>query len=102
VQSNLPLTKLNEVYYWEVKMFDLPEIRTLLSGLATKPYPHFRLPGHCRYFVAYHSSGDKTYNYPFTATSLAPSLKEGDVVGVGYRPRSGIVFFIRNGCGCVC
>jgi len=97
VQSNLPLPKLNEVYYWEVKMFDLPENTNVAVGLATKPYPHFRLPGHCRYSVAYHSNGDKTYNYPFTATPLAPSLKEGDVVGVGYRPRSGTVFFTRNG-----
>jgi len=97
VQSNLPLPKLNEVYYWEVKMFDLPENTNVAVGLATKPYPHFRLPGHCRYSVAYHSNGDKSYNYPFTATPLAPSLKEGDVVGVGYRPRSGTVFFTRNG-----
>ncbi|KAH9968951.1 concanavalin A-like lectin/glucanase domain-containing protein [Russula dissimulans] len=97
VQSNLPLPKLNEVYYWEVKMFDLPENTNVAVGLATKPYPHFRLPGHCRHSVAYHSNGDKTHNYPFTATPLAPSLKEGDVVGVGYRPRSGTVFFTRNG-----
>jgi hypothetical protein len=97
VQSNLPLPKLNEVYYWEVKMFDLPESTNVAVGLATKPYPHFRLPGHARYSVAYHSNGDKTYNYPFTATPLAPSLKEGDIVGVGYRPRSGTVFFTRNG-----
>ena len=97
VQSNLPLPKLNEVYYWEVKMFDLPESTNVAVGLATKPYPHFRLPGHSRYSVAYHSNGDKTYNYPFTATPLAPSLKEGDIVGVGYRPRSGTVFFTRNG-----
>ncbi|KAI0002012.1 concanavalin A-like lectin/glucanase domain-containing protein [Russula vinacea] len=97
VQSNLPLPKLNEVYYWEVKMFDLPESTNVAVGLATKPFPHFCLPGHCRYSVAYHSNGDKTYNYPFTATPLAPSLKEGDVIGVGYRPRSGTVFFTRNG-----
>ena len=97
VQSNLPLPKLNEVYYWEVKMFDLPENTNVAVGLATKPYPHFRLPGQCRYSVAYHSNGDKTYNYPFTAIPLAPSFKEGDVVGVGYRPRSGTVFFTRNG-----
>ena len=45
VQSNLPLPKLNEVYYWEVKMFDLPETTAVAIGLATKPYPWFRLPG---------------------------------------------------------
>lgn len=97
VQSNLPLPKLNEVYYWEVKMFDLPETTTVAVGLATKPYPPFRLPGVSRHSVAYHSNGDKCYNYPFTASTFGPVLKEGDVLGVGYRPRTGTVFFTRNG-----
>ncbi|XP_006454983.1 endosomal SPRY domain protein [Agaricus bisporus var. bisporus H97] len=97
VQSNLPLPKLNEVYYWEVKMFDLPETTTVAVGLATKPFPPFRLPGHSRYSVGYHSSGDKSHNYPFTSASFGPTLKEGDVLGVGYRPRTGTVFFTRNG-----
>ncbi|KAF9821972.1 hypothetical protein IEO21_00402 [Rhodonia placenta] len=97
VQSNLPLPKLNEVYYWEVKMFDLPETTNVAVGLATKPYPSFRLPGLCRFSVAYHSSGDKSHNYPFTATPCGSQLKEGDVLGVGYRPRTGTVFFTRNG-----
>lgn len=97
VQSNLPLPKLNEVYYWEVKMFDLPDTTTVAVGLATKPYPPFRLPGVSRHSVAYHSNGDKCYNYPFTASTFGPVLKEGDVLGVGYRPRTGTVFFTRNG-----
>ncbi|GJJ13808.1 hypothetical protein Clacol_008065 [Clathrus columnatus] len=97
VQSNLPLPKLNEVYYWEVKMFDLPSTTHASVGLATKPYPSFRLPGHSRYSVAYHSSGDKSYNYPFTQATFGSVLKEGDVLGVGYRPRTGTVFFTRNG-----
>ncbi|KAF7310955.1 Endosomal SPRY domain protein [Mycena chlorophos] len=97
VQSNLPLPKLNEVYYWEVKMFDLPESTNVAVGLATKPYPAFRLPGLNRYSVAYHSNGEKSHNYPFTASQFGPALKEGDVLGVGYRPRSGTVFFTRNG-----
>ncbi|KAF8503673.1 hypothetical protein F5888DRAFT_1792614 [Russula emetica] len=57
-------------------------------GLATKPYPHFRLPGH-----SVTRPTLRSYNYPFTAMPLAPSLKEGDVVGVGYQPRSGTVLF---------
>ncbi|KAI6132783.1 SPRY-domain-containing protein [Pisolithus croceorrhizus] len=97
VQSNLPLPKLNEVYYWEVKMFDLPEATIVAVGLATKPYPAFRLPGFNPHSVAYHSNGDKCYNYPFTTTSFGSPLQEGDVLGVGYRPRSGTVFFTRNG-----
>jgi hypothetical protein len=97
VQSNLPLPKLNEVYYWETKLFDLPEGTDIAIGLATKPYPSFRLPGTSRYSVAYHSNGDKSFHWPFTAQPYSQPLKEGDVLGVGYRPRTGTVFFTRNG-----
>lgn len=78
-------------------MFDLPSTTNVAVGLATKPYPTFRLPGWNRYSIAYHSNGDKSYNYPFTATPFGPPLREGDVLGVGYRPRTGTVFFTRNG-----
>jgi hypothetical protein len=45
VQSNLPIPKQNEVYYWESKIYDKPETTTISIGLTTKPYPLFRLPG---------------------------------------------------------
>lgn len=97
MQSNLPLPKLNEVYYWEAKLFDLPSTTNIAIGLATKPYPPFRLPGVSRHSVAYHSNGDKSFNWPFTAATFSEPLKEGDVLGLGYRPRTGTVFFTRNG-----
>jgi hypothetical protein len=34
---------------------------------------------------------------PFRATQYGPEFVQGDVIGVGYRPRSGTVFFTRNG-----
>jgi len=43
--ANLPLPKLNEVYYFECKMYEKPEGTDVAIGLATKPYPSFRLPG---------------------------------------------------------
>ncbi|BEI84160.1 hypothetical protein CcaverHIS002_0407640 [Cutaneotrichosporon cavernicola] len=98
VMANLPLPKLNEVYYWEVKMYEKPVTTEVAIGLATKPYPSFRLPGWNRSSVAYFASdGFKSHNYPFTASSYGPPLAEGDVLGVGYRPRTGTVFFTRNG-----
>jgi hypothetical protein len=45
VQSNLPIPKQNEVYYWESKIYDKPDTTTISIGLTTKPYPLFRLPG---------------------------------------------------------
>ncbi|CAE6396028.1 unnamed protein product [Rhizoctonia solani] len=97
VQSNLPLPKLNEVYYWEVKMFDLPPTTNIAIGLATKPFPSFSMPGHAKHSFAYMSSGERCHNYPFTVTSCGPPLIEGDVLGIGYRPRTGSAFFTRNG-----
>lgn len=45
VQSNLPVPKQNEVYYWEAKLYDKPENTLVSIGMSTKPYPMFRLPG---------------------------------------------------------
>lgn len=47
--------------------------------------------------VAYQSTGHRRYNQPFTPTPYGPPLLQGDVIGVGYRPRSGNIFFTRNG-----
>lgn len=98
VQSNLPLPKMNEVYYWEVKMFNKPDNTNVAIGLTTKPYPQFRLPGWSKYSIGYFSSdGFKCHNYPFAAQSYGPAYVQGDVIGIGYRPRTGTVFFTRNG-----
>lgn len=47
--------------------------------------------------IAYTSGGHRRYNQPFTPTPYGPEYVQGDVVGVGYRPRTGTVFFTRNG-----
>jgi len=98
VMSNLPLPKVNEVYYWEVKIFTKPETTNVSIGLATKPFPSFRLPGWCKFSIGYFSQdGFKCHNYPFTSQSYGPAYVQGDVIGIGYRPRTGTVFFTRNG-----
>lgn len=45
VQTNLPLPRNQEVYYWEAKMFEKPMTTIVSVGVATKPYPSWRLPG---------------------------------------------------------
>ncbi|KAL7625071.1 Protein ssh4 [Parahypoxylon ruwenzoriense] len=97
VMSNLPVPKQNEVYYWEAKIYDKPETTFLSIGMSTKPYPLFRLPGYHKYSVAYTSTGARRYNQPFSATPYGPQYVQGDVIGVGYRPRTGTIFFTRNG-----
>ncbi|KAF2104246.1 SPRY-domain-containing protein, partial [Rhizodiscina lignyota] len=98
VQSNLPIPKQNEVYYWEAKIYEKPENTLISIGMTTKPYPLFRLPGWHKTSLAYLSSGHKRQSYPFLHPSTyGPSFVQGDVIGVGYRPRTGSVFFTRNG-----
>lgn len=113
--TNLPLPKQNEVYYWEAKIYDKPETSMISIGVATKPYPLFRLPGRLllsthwsialanmssgwhKYSIAYTSAGERRYNQPFKGANYGPMYVQGDVVGVGYRPRTGTIFFTRNG-----
>ncbi|KAK7213162.1 hypothetical protein V2G26_020340 [Clonostachys chloroleuca] len=97
VLTNLPVPKQNDVYYWEAKIYDKPESTLLSIGMATKPYPLFRLPGLHKYSVAYQSTGHRRYNQPFSKTNYGPQYVHGDVIGVGYRPRTGAIFFTRNG-----
>ena len=47
--------------------------------------------------VAFTSAGQRRYNQPFHATAYGPEYVQGDVIGVGYRPRTGTIFFTRNG-----
>ncbi|KAJ5711865.1 SPla/RYanodine receptor SPRY [Penicillium malachiteum] len=97
VQTNLPIPKQNDVYYWEAKIYDKPESTMIGVGLTTKPYPLFRMPGFHKTSVAYQSTGHRRHNQPFTPSPYGPPLLQGDVIGVGYRPRSGTIFFTRNG-----
>lgn len=97
VQSNLPIPKQNEVYYWEAKLYDKPESTMINIGVTTKPYPLFRLPGYHRYSIAYTSTGHRRYNQPFTPSNYGPPFVQGDVIGCGYKPRTGTIFFTRNG-----
>ncbi|KAI8379550.1 concanavalin A-like lectin/glucanase domain-containing protein [Radiomyces spectabilis] len=98
VQTNLPLPRNQDVYYWEAKMFDMPATTKVAVGVATKPYPLWRLPGWNRHSIAYHSdNGHKYFNNPFRSKPYGLPFQEGDVVGVGYRHRSGSIFFTRNG-----
>lgn len=100
-QSNLPIPSANEVYYFESKIYSLPNPEdTIISiGIGVMPYPWFRLPGRHAHTISYDSNGYRRHNQPFKFESEPPfpKLIEGDVVGVGYRTRNGTVFFTRNG-----
>ncbi|POS79697.1 ssh-4 [Diaporthe helianthi] len=97
VMTNLPVPKQNEVYYWEAKVYEKPEATLVAIGMATKPYPLFRLPGFHKHSAAYFSNGFRRLNQPFNHTPYGPQIVQGDVIGCGYRPRTGCIFFTRNG-----
>lgn len=94
----LPFNKKDAVYF-EVKVFrHLRESNAVFSiGLMTFPYPYFRIPGMSMYSIAYESTGKLRVNNPFMASTLLPKLEEGDVVGFGYKFRTGAVFITHNG-----
>jgi len=97
-QTNLPLPKAQEVYYWEAKLFEKPANTIIAIGVATKPYPHWRLPGWNKHSIGYFSdTGNKFFNQTFGGRAYGQPFFEGDVIGVGYRHRTGTVFFTRNG-----
>jgi hypothetical protein len=98
VQTNLPIPKNQPIYYFEVKLFEKPVDTNVGIGVATKPYPSWRFPGVNKTSVGYHSQdGKRYYNDPFDGFDYGGPYHEGDVIGCGYRPRSGTVFFTRNG-----
>ncbi|SCU81946.1 LADA_0C02014g1_1 [Lachancea dasiensis] len=111
VMTNLPIPRLNRVYYCEFKIFELNTAgsnnnhlfnnETVSFGLSTSPYPYFRLPGRHHHSVAYDSTGARRLNDSFELSaelaSIFPRCEKGDVIGIGYRTNSGTVFFTRNG-----
>lgn len=94
----LPFNKKDAVYF-EVKVFrHCSNSNAVFSiGLMTFPYPYFRIPGMSLFSIAYESTGKLRINNPFGASTLLPKLQEGDVVGFGYRFRTGTIFITHNG-----
>ncbi|KAL3229025.1 Protein SSH4 [Nakaseomyces bracarensis] len=94
----LPYNKRDAVYF-EVKVFRFkPNSNSIFSiGLSTVPYPYFRMPGMDKFSMAYESTGKLRINDPFLPSTLLPKLIEGDVVGFGYRYKTGTIFITHNG-----
>jgi hypothetical protein len=101
--TNLPIPMQNDVYYFECKIYSFAPSdvdKDLISiGIGIKPYPWFRLPGRHQHSVSYDSNGYRRHNQPFPISEEPPfpQFIEGDVIGIGYRVRSGTIFFTRNG-----
>jgi hypothetical protein len=89
-------------YYYEVTVLSNAASSNVLAlGVATSPYPPFRLPGWHQHSVAIHTDDGRIYiddahgGRPF----LNPATLQGHqvVIGVGVDIVSGGIFFTRNG-----
>lgn len=97
---NLPVPKNNkDCSYFECKihMNELQSSKSLFSvGLVTIPYPYYRLPGFESISIGYESSGDLRINN-CVSEGVLPALRNGDVLGFGYRYKTGLIFITHNG-----
>ncbi|KAI8048100.1 concanavalin A-like lectin/glucanase domain-containing protein [Syncephalis plumigaleata] len=89
----------SQKYYYEIEIIQKTrQSSTIAIGFATRPYPSFRLPGWEAVSVGYHSDdGRKFLSDPMGGMDYAAGYAEGDIIGCGYDPASGSVYYTRNG-----
>jgi hypothetical protein len=93
VQTNLPIPKQNEVYYWEAKIYDKPESTMIGIGLSTKPYPLFRMPGMFPpkvFFIRQPANKYQASTNPLLPTSL---LDIADLINHSQQPHTVPLYF---------
>eukprot|EP00455_Lapot_gusevi_P023179 TRINITY_DN240_c0_g1_i3.p1 TRINITY_DN240_c0_g1~~TRINITY_DN240_c0_g1_i3.p1 ORF type:complete len:409 (+),score=103.60 TRINITY_DN240_c0_g1_i3:77-1303(+) len=102
VLSNFPLPPTQTQVYFEVTIAHVAKRRTVAVGLATKPYPPFRLPGSHRHSVAVHCSDGTLYVHDGSEVHQIPLLDEaplrsGDTIGIYYNRSSGELQVTHSG-----
>ncbi|KAF0486765.1 SPRY-domain-containing protein [Gigaspora margarita] len=98
--ETMELRRGQMLHYFEITVLSNPDKRNtaIAIGLATKPYPYFRLPGWNIYSVGYHSNDGRKFNDTPSGSEYGPTWGEvGDTIGCGYNPDVGYVFFTKNG-----
>jgi len=84
----------NEFYYYEIKIVKNTDSK-IYFGLGLSNYMLTDLPGTVYGSVCYHSSG--LIYAGGSVVAYAQAVSEGDVVGIGYYPSNGNIFFTLNG-----
>ncbi|KAI9217610.1 concanavalin A-like lectin/glucanase domain-containing protein, partial [Blastocladiella britannica] len=86
------------VLYYEVTIEHLAPRTVLALGLATTPYPQFRLPGWHDWSVGLHSDDGRVYvSNDGDGDSYTSAFRQDDVIGVGIDTVARRVFYTRNG-----
>ncbi|KAJ1559897.1 hypothetical protein HK096_010732, partial [Nowakowskiella sp. JEL0078] len=86
--------------YYEVTILELSfNPQTVVSvGLATKPYPPFRMVGWNKYSIGIHSDDGRLFeNDKFGGRSFTGPFSKSQTIGCGYDEISGRVFFTIDG-----
>lgn len=111
IQATHPFLLLNEYkydsnyahlqnlnHYFEITILQASPAVVMAIGLSTRPYPLFRMPGWNKFSVGYHSDdGHKFCDDATGGQPFGPSWSINDVLGCGYCPENGNVFFTKNG-----
>ncbi|CAG8576450.1 9841_t:CDS:2 [Paraglomus brasilianum] len=100
LQKSVGNSEVRVLHYFEITVLSnaSPRDTTIAIGLATKPYPSFRLPGWNLNSVGYHSDDGHKFNDAFGGRSYGPEWGQvGDTIGCRYYPDLGYVFFTKNG-----
>ncbi|EXX62680.1 Ear1p [Rhizophagus irregularis DAOM 197198w] len=90
-----------DYYYYEITILSNKNIdETIIAiGFATKNHSTDRLPGCDTHSVGFHSDEGRTFhNEGYTGSKYAEKWGEvNDIIGCGYCPNTGQVFFTMNG-----
>ncbi|CAB4412948.1 unnamed protein product [Rhizophagus irregularis] len=86
-------------YYYEITILSNKDKTIIAIGLSTKKYPTNRLPGCNTHSVGFHSDEGRIFhNEKYTGSKYSDKWGEvNDVIGCGYVPNTGQVFFTMNG-----
>ncbi|KAI9020203.1 concanavalin A-like lectin/glucanase domain-containing protein [Phycomyces nitens] len=88
----------NGFHYFEITVLDCEPNTVMAIGLATKPYPVFRMPGWNNHSIGYHSDdGRKFCDDASGGQDYGPQWGFGETVGCRYDPDHGSVSFTLNG-----
>ncbi|CAB4423900.1 unnamed protein product, partial [Rhizophagus irregularis] len=77
--------------YFEITILEKEDPNTNIAiGVATKPFPCYRLPGHTEYSIGYHSNDGQVYqNSMYNGWEYGPSWNNiHTTIGCGYKPLS--------------
>jgi hypothetical protein len=99
--SNFPVfyTTTENFCYFEVEILRLPVQSILSIGLTTEPYPCFQMPGWSPWSIGLQSNNGRVYicdghsGRSLTFEYLEGGFNVGDIVGVGFIPPEGTVFW---------